>query len=376
MDNSWDIFCKVVDNFGDAGVTWRLARQLAGEHGLKVRLWIDDLGAFARLCPGADPHAQAQQVQGVEVCAWRDPWPGAPAAQVVIEAFGCKLPTEYEAALAARPGPTLWVNLDYLSAEPWVGGCHGLPSMKSGGLRKFFFFPGFRQDTGGLLREADLLARRAVFEHDVGIRAEFLRSLGVTPAPGARLISLFAYENDGLPGWLTQLSESAQPIHLLVPEGRVLASLEPWAGERLQPGQCCVRGALTVQVLPFVSQRDYDHVLWACDFNAVRGEDSFVRAQWAARPMLWHIYRQDEYAHWEKLEAFLDLYTEALPAAAAEALSGLWRAWNMDGDMATAWVNFEAHRDVLQAHARAWCEQMAARPDLATALVQFCRNSL
>lgn len=376
MDNSWDIFCKVVDNFGDAGVTWRLARQLANEHGLKVRLWIDDLGAFARLCPGADPHAQAQQVQGVEVCAWRDPWPGASPAQVVIEAFGCTLPAEYEAALAARPGPTLWVNLDYLSAEPWVGGCHGLPSMKSGGLRKFFFFPGFRQDTGGLLREADLLTRRAVFERDASMQADFLRSLGVTPAPGARLISLFAYENDGLPGWLTQLSKATQPVHLLVPEGRVLASLEPWAGARLQPGGICVRGALTVQVLPFVSQRDYDHVLWACDFNAVRGEDSFVRAQWAARPMLWHIYRQDEYAHWEKLEAFLDLYTEALPAAAAEALSGLWRAWNMDGDMATAWVSFEAHREVLQDHARAWCEQLAARPDLATALVQFCRSSL
>lgn len=376
MDNSWDIFCKVVDNFGDAGVTWRLARQLAHEHGLKVRLWIDEPSVFARLCPGADPLAPSQTVQGVEVCRWVEPWHSVAPARVVIEAFGCKLPPAYEAALAAKPGDTLWVNLDYLSAEPWVGGCHGLPSMKSGGVRKFFFFPGFREDTGGLLRESDLLARRASFESDAGARAAFLGSLGVSPAAGARLISLFAYENDGLAGWLERLASAPQPVHLLVPEGRVLASLEPWVGARLRPGETHARGALTVQVLPFVSQDAYDRLLWACDFNAVRGEDSFVRAQWAGRPMLWHIYRQDEYAHWEKLEAFLDLYTEALTDAAAEALSGLWRAWNMDGDMAAAWAGFEAHRDELQAHSRAWCERLAARPDLAAALVQFCRNSL
>ena len=28
MRVTWDIFCSVVDNFGDIGVTWRLARQL------------------------------------------------------------------------------------------------------------------------------------------------------------------------------------------------------------------------------------------------------------------------------------------------------------------------------------------------------------
>ncbi|HET9045379.1 MAG TPA: elongation factor P maturation arginine rhamnosyltransferase EarP, partial [Casimicrobiaceae bacterium] len=39
----WDVFCKVVDNFGDAGVCWRLARQLVAEHDLAVTLWIDVL---------------------------------------------------------------------------------------------------------------------------------------------------------------------------------------------------------------------------------------------------------------------------------------------------------------------------------------------
>jgi uncharacterized repeat protein (TIGR03837 family) len=376
METSWDIFCKVVDNFGDAGVTWRLARQLAHEHSLDVRLWIDDLGTFARLCPAADPQAAAQTLEGVQVCAWQVPWKATPVASVVIEAFNCTLPAEYEAALAHRSQPALWINLDYLSAEAWVGGCHGLPSMKSGGLRKFFFFPGFREDTGGLLRERNVLAQREAFQGDPQARAAFLEGLGIRPVPNARLISLFAYENDGLAGWLDQMASGQAPVHLLVPEGRVLASLEAWAGRALGQGATFSTGALQVHVLPFLSQQAYDRLLWACDFNAVRGEDSFVRAQWAARPLLWHIYRQDEYAHWEKLEAFLDLYTHALPEAAGEALRALWRAWNMDGNMAGAWAGLDLHWEILLAHARRWCAELATRPDLATALVQFRRNSL
>ena len=86
---SWDIFCCVVDNYGDIGVTWRLARQLAGEHGQAVRLWVDDLNAFARLCPEADPALPNQRQAGVEVRHWPAQWEDTPAADVVIEAFAC-----------------------------------------------------------------------------------------------------------------------------------------------------------------------------------------------------------------------------------------------------------------------------------------------
>lgn len=376
MADRWDIFCKVVDNFGDAGVTWRLALQLVQEHGVAVRLWIDDLAALGRLCPELQPGLAEQTIAGVKVRHWPEPWLDTPVAEVVIEAFGCKLPAAYENRLVEqRPAP-VWVNLDYLSAEPWVGGCHGLPSMKSGGVRKFFFFPGFREDTGGLLREAWLLRQRLAFQGSEPARQAFLGSLGVKPAEGAMLVSLFAYENPGITGWLEQLAHGPALTHLLVPEGRALGDVQAWAGTPLTIGSLLHRGQLSVQVLPFISQSDYDRLLWACDFNAVRGEDSFVRAQWAGRPMLWHIYRQDDYAHWEKLEAFLALYTAALPEAAADALRKVWRAWNMEGDMAGGWAALASHWDALRRHARQWCDELAARPDLATALVQFCRNSL
>lgn len=65
MRVTWDIFCSVVDNYGDIGVTWRLARQLAAEHDLDVRLWVDDLAAFVRVCPSADVQLAEQLQQGV-----------------------------------------------------------------------------------------------------------------------------------------------------------------------------------------------------------------------------------------------------------------------------------------------------------------------
>lgn len=373
----WDIFCSVLDNYGDIGVTWRLARQLAAEQGHAVRLWVDELNAFERLCPAANPGAESQLCSGVEVRRWREPFPAVEPAEVVIEAFACQLPPSYIEAMTASGARRLWLNLEYLSAEDWVTGCHGLPSPQPGGLQKFFFFPGFVAGTGGLLREGELLERRRAFQADASAQQAFLQSLGVVRAAGARLISLFAYENAGLAGWLDALAADSQPTQLLVPLGKVLVDLQAWLGEaQLQPDHRHRRGTLQIHVLPFVAQDDYDRLLWCCDFNAVRGEDSFIRAQWAGRPLLWHIYPQDEGAHWDKLEAFLAVYSADLPPDAATAQARLWRAWNAAEGMATAWPALASALPALQQHAELWCDQQAARADLATALEQFYLNWL
>ena len=373
----WDIFCCVVDNYGDIGVTWRLARQLALEYGLDVRLWVDEPGAFRRLCPQADVGAGPWRIDGVEVRQWPVDFPAVDVADVVIEAFACSLPERYVAAMAERTNPALWLNLEYLSAEDWVAGCHGLPSPQPGGLRKFFFFPGFTEGTGGLLREAEVLLRRRAFQADAEARRAFLAGLGIVPWAGARMISLFAYENAALAGWLDALAAAAEPTQLLVPRGRIEADLCRWLGvDTLEDGGHWRRANLQVHLLPFLSQADYDRLLWCCDFNAVRGEDSFVRAQWAGRPLLWHIYQQEEGAHWEKLSAFLDSYCVALTDQAASALRALWSAWNGKGDMAQAWQGLVEHGEQLAAHAEHWCQEQASRPDLAAALVQFHRNWL
>jgi len=375
MKATWDIFCTVVDNFGDIGVTWRLARQLAAEHDYAVRLWVDDLRAFEHLCPAIDAELDRQRQRGVEVRRWSTPWAPVEAADVVIAAFACALPHDYMESMAGRDKEPLWLNLDYLSAEDWIVGCHGLPSVKFRQVQKFFFFPGFQPGTGGLLREAGLLEQRRAFVQDPRARGDFLRGLGVDPTDGARLISLFAYENDGLASWLDALASDTRPTQLLVPEGRILVDVQRWLGAKdMVAGAREVRGRLTVQVLPFVPQEDYDRLLWSCDFNAVRGEDSFVRAQWAGRPLLWHIYRQEDDVHLDKLEAFLVLYSQGLSAPAKAAFEGWWRAWNRAGDMAPSWKAVLENERELAEHAERWCLEQASRTDLATALVKLYLN--
>jgi uncharacterized repeat protein (TIGR03837 family) len=373
MPRSCDIFCNVIDNYGDIGVCWRLARQLAHEHGVAVRLWVDDLSSFARLCPEADDTLENQHRRGVQVCRWRKEFPMVQPAELVIEAFGCALPETYVEAMAAQAQPPVWINLEYLSAEDWVHGCHGLPSPHPRlPLVKYFFFPGFTRQTGGLLLERDLLARRAAFQCDAAQQQAFWRSIGMEiPTEATLKISLFGYENAALAGLFDVWAAGAQPVLCLVPEGRILPQAGLYFGDDApRAGNDYLRGNLQVRVLPFVEQERYDSLLWACDVNFVRGEDSCVRAQWAARPFVWQIYPQHDEVHWQKLQAFLKLYQAPLSTDASQAVQGLWQAWNDEGEAGQAWPAFAAARGELERHAQDWARQIAGN-NLALNLLDF-----
>lgn len=373
----WDIFCTVVDNYGDAGVCWRLARQLVAEHGLRVRLWIDDLHTLAHLWPGIDPGLDEELVEGVQVCHWReDAEPGVDTV-MVIEAFACELPPAYVQAMAARPVPPRWVNLEYLSAEDWVEGCHGLESIHpQTGLHKQFFFPGFTPATGGLLREAGLENRRQAFLAPGG-REAFLASLGAPLQADALYLSLFAYPSAPVLPLLQALAAGPGPTVCLVPQGRLLEAVAGFLREgAVQPGQAYRRGALSVVALPFLRQDDYDRLLWACDLNVVRGEDSFVRAQWAARPFIWHIYPQADGAHWPKLAAFRRRCDAGLPEPARQALEALEQGWNAGRLLPADWQALREALPALQEGAETWRAALAAQPDLAARLAQIPPNSL
>ena len=376
-----DIFCNVVDNYGDIGVCWRLARQLAAEHGLTVRLWVDDLESFGKICSDIVPRRESQRSHNVEVRWWREPFPEVGAADAVIEAFACNPPASYAAAMAARTPKPAWINLEFLSAEDWVQGCHGLPSPQPAvGLTKYFFFPGFVAGTGGLLAEQGLLRARDRFQRTSAEQARFWERVGLgQPRTDEIQVSLFCYAHPGIAGLLRAWSDSGAHVRCLVPEGIAADALSAFfETQNLAAGTVLREGGLEVRIFSFLDQDDYDRLLWACDFNLVRGEDSFVRAQWAARPFLWHIYPQNERAHWPKLLAFLDLYCRELPGDVAHAVRAFWEAWNK-GDEAlikAAWTNFWKHRTELQTHASRWPEILAKPGDLANNLAGFCANLL
>ncbi len=293
---------------------------------------------------------------------WRDAPPPTPP-EVVIEAFACDPPP---ACVSAMGPDTLWLNLEYLSAEDWVEGCHALPSLRPDGRRKFFFFPGFTPATGGLLRETGLMARRADWQADPAARDALLAGLGV-PADarallrqGARLVYLFCYRHAPVRALLDGLAAGG-PTLLLAPEGLHPALRRP------------ASAGLRVCEVPYVDQDDFDRLLWSSDLNFVRGEDSLVRALWAARPMVWQPYLQDGDAHLDKLSAWLRRSpwqapvhalhrawngaepASALPARLAQALAGpAWKQWSADS--------------------LRWSADLAAQADLAHRLAEFVEH--
>lgn len=329
----WDIFCRVVDNFGDIGVCWRLASQLA-ERGLAVRLIVDDASALDWMAP--------QGAAGVQVLPW--PGPVGPG-DVVIEAFGCDPPESFVQAMSQRPRPPVWINLEYLSAEGYVERSHGLRSPQRCGLDKWFFYPGFTARTGGLLREPALAERQGTFD-----RHRWLRQQGVQLAVGERVVSLFCYDNPALPALLQDLAR--QPTLLLLTPGPA----------QLQVQGLQLAGGLRTLPLPWLSQSGFDQMLWSCELNVVRGEDSLVRAIWVGAPFVWQAYPQHDGAHHAKVEAMLT------QAGLPEDAKALWRAWNAEGGL--PWPGLPEAGAWAAAHRR-WRQSLLGQADLASQLLAF-----
>ena len=399
----WDLFCRVIDNFGDMGVCWRLASDL-GQRGHQVRLWVDDARVLQWMAPHVtwrfDPILQLNTGQGqfgVTVCHWSDAETlsnthALKPGDVVIEAFGCHLPDTFVCRMQ-RPVPPQWVNLEYLSAEDYVERSHGLPSpVWSGpgaGLCKRFFYPGFTQATGGLLREPDLLTRRAAWDRTA--RQTWLHRHGIPWNPGERVVSIFCYANAPVHALLTQMASAHQldaPItHVLLAHGhatqlgqawqssiRAQANTAPQAGTGTGTGtgtDGTDAGGLRLHHLPTLPQPEFDHLLWSCDLNFVRGEDSAVRALWAGQPHVWQIYEQDDGVHADKLNAFMSRWMNEWPAQLRTDVMATWRGWNGLAPLPPTLPDWTADTSEWPHHNQKACESLSKHIDLTTELIHF-----
>lgn len=383
----WDIFCKVVDNFGDIGVCWRLCCDLAAR-GHAVRLWVDDASALVWMAPTG--------CLGVEVIDCSHGLPKAPTltmGDVLIDTFGCEFaiyliaaqevntPATAENSTKNRP---VWLNLEYLTAESFAERNHTLPythhTGPAAGWTQRYFYPGFNAKTGGLLREKDLAQRQTAFD-----RAAWLNSLNLglaTPTgDSVQFVSLFCYEPAALTQLLDQLANPAQGqqhTHLLVTHGRAAQAVKAIIEHKNkhEPAWNNLE-LLSILFIPALPQLDYDHLLWACNLNFVRGEDSLVRAIWAGKPFVWQIYPQHDDAHHHKLNAFLEMME------APESLKMAHKAWNADksesenapetDDEAPSWPELDL--PLWAQSAQNLSNKLRQQDDLATNLIAFVEKN-
>jgi uncharacterized repeat protein (TIGR03837 family) len=336
---SLDLFCRVIDNYGDIGVCWRLARQLCAEYGWRVRLIVDDLLAFRFVAPEVDASLGSQHLCGIEIVLWTKEIALEPS-DVLIEAFACDPPADYVNAMINMGIKPVWLNLEYLSAESWVDGVHGLPSPHPRmPLLKHFFVPGFTESSGGLIRERSV--SKPVVE--------------TTTPNNALHVFVFCYPHAPLQALADALSSAA--------------------ASNLQIDRACditapPTSAPTTRIAA-VPQAEFDALLARYDLLIVRGEDSFVRAQYAAKPMLWHIYPTDDGAHIVKLNAWLDRYCEAMSQELAYAYRSASLAWNQGDNKAYVYQDFVSSLPELAKHAQHWRNELLQQDHLAARLVRF-----
>jgi uncharacterized repeat protein (TIGR03837 family) len=211
------------------------------------------------------------------------------------------------------------------------------------------------------------------------MRSSFLQTLGVTaPDKYTLCASLFCYGNAALCALIDAWSSSDCAVLCIVPAGDApFTGLSSILGIKLRPGMQIVRGSLTITTIAFLDVDQYDCLLWACDINFVRGEDSFIRAQLAARPLVWQAYLQSDAAHLTKQAAFLDRYVEGLECRTAHALRAIHAAWNEQSpEIVQCWKNLMAERAGAAAHARNWADRIAHSGNLVNKLVEFCQDRL
>lgn len=356
----WDIFCRVIDNYGDAGVSWRLAKDLAsrGEH---VRLFIDQPEILTSLAGNTTDWPQ------IDVQHWPDVlrrFSPDDVADVVIETFACNPPIVYIDAMRDARTPIAWINLEYLSAEEWVHSHHGIASPHPRyALTKHFYFPGFTPETGGLLREPGLAE---AIDHN---------QQNIDHQTSGQRIFLFTYEQPHIESWLDTL-ESTGPAILGVAPCPALKQIKQWVSSHKPPQH------LSIERLSFVPQHDFDALIGNYDWLFIRGEDSFVRAQWAAKPLIWHIYPQTDDVHLSKLQAFYDRYLDQ-GILTPEQRSAYWHfvlAWNngvsdrSHDTIVGLWHALSTCYPALMQNARAWRSRLLEQADLVSQLRDFVRH--
>ena len=351
--------CNVIDFFGDIGIAWRIAMQLKVDFNVEVHLLVDDLVTTKRLIPSIDLFLQKQTINGISIyhCNFNeDSTSFPPPADFVFNLFNTDLPHTYKTLIKRRK--SRYIAIEYLSAEPWVDNFHLKPSIDpQSGLIKTFFYPGFTNQTGGLIREKGLFLRRQAF--DQSRRKKLIQLLGGDP--NLYSISLFYYPIQKIEVFLDVIDHIKKSTQFFIPQ--YLFDLL-----KLKNNYQFIH----IIPYPFLSHDDFDNLLWSCDLNFVRGEDSWTRAIWAGKPFIWQPYIQENNIHLIKLKAFLKRYCEACDQDLTWILIKIHDDWSNNKFSEVLWRDFFKQQARLEAFALKQSHHYFKEASFVESLVNYC----
>lgn len=354
MKTIW-LFCTVIDNWGDIGVSWRLARELRTRLSAQVFLFLDDWDALAKIAPdfAAEKNITIQQ--------WHENQSAdlthVPAPDLAIETFACGLPENVLREI--KQNQAIWLNWEYLSAENWAVKTHAMLSLQADGFPKYFWQMGFVPESGGLLRERDFRLPEKSFPKE----------------NNALNVLMFGYGSEIWAETLRAWQTLGWRVNVDLAGWQIAASLRE-SGFLPELGAECVSGSLKIRQIDFVPQIDFDDLLARYDWLFVRGEDSFVRAQFSGKPFFWHIYPQDEWAHLDKLDAFWQTYFGDNRTAWQQAHQSLSGELNGDfrlpeNERVAHWQTLRQHENDWQQFAQLWQQYLLNQSDTVSRLADW-----
>ncbi len=337
------LLCKVVDNYGDIGFVYRLARALSSVRPeWHLSIVTDNLKSFSLLAPGLDESAPVQKYtwnRSVSLCPewtflqWNDDF-DCPAffkkspSPLILECFQCGRPDWLEKILFADGKKSLKneitriIEIDYLTAEDYAEEFHKMPSAtRSAFVKKSFFMPGFTEKTGGLVLDENWLEAVKCAKTK---RKNQLENPPASKEKSECKILMFSYERDFsrvVKALARFKSEKMPNLKVYLAQGRGKDSfLTAWTQ---------AKKPFELVELPFLSQLDWDSFLASCDFLFVRGEDSLSRAALSGLPFVWHAYPQDDEYQAVKVQALLDRMKAFYEPDFFDLLSSYWKAYNV-----------------------------------------------
>ena len=360
------ILCKVVDNYGDVGFAYRLARTLSSlDDSARIRFVIDDLASFALLAPGIDAHKPVQKYGAWTVYDWNAA--GACTAafseampEIVLQCFQCLYPEWLEALLFDKKNTAVVhvVNIDYLTAESYAEEFHCLKSLtRSSRVQKINFMPGFTEKTGGLILDRNPACAP------------------VKTNPCEYSILIFGYARDYVPVIRALCAFEAEKRTSDERSKLCAYSAAGQGQDAFMKAYADSNAHFAAERLPFLAQSEWDERLCAMDALFIRGEDSLSRACLSGIPFVWQAYPQEDDYQRVKVEALLNRMQDFFPSGDFTIVENAWKLYNASDsasrDMEAALLAFLEASSRLKKYFSAFSSSLYANGDFARHLLDY-----